>query len=373
MSFAPMQLWKPQITSTPLPTLPSPLQFTNPKVAFGEASTGGSNAPGTAKEVEGLLSDPEVKSLYDVIRRLDPSLNNHMVNEGRALSGAALARYVRGAGGLVRLPNNFSESKIYYSDPAAKNTEALIDLVFSGKSKTPNTKFALDKARAVPVGKSITFSDHNNRLINMRSNSVSGMSTKSPAETDRMMTLGNATFNTNAKVTVTNLGAKGYRIDVQSVHVILDRYNWNVATNDPAAEAARVSNLPDGYGGSISANHVDWAKMKKWGAKDYTVGLVVTEQRSYTIPPSAVHGDGMGGYYWRTGELNQYLTSATKRGVVTNPAEFKAHLSRASKQNNKVVPVVDETVSELIPLKQVKDTSGYRKPQQPRGPYAPSQ
>jgi hypothetical protein len=331
----------------------------------------GSDKPGTAKRVEGLLSNEEQTALHSRLREQDPKLNNYMVENNKALSGAALQTYARGQGGLVRLPNDFTNSKIYYQNPAAENTATLVDRVLNGQSRTPGTENALERMKALKPGESFTFNDSNNKLIDMRGKNVAGISSESPTETDRMMTLGNATFNTNAQVTITNAGAKGYQIDVKSVHAVLDRYNWNATEKDSEASAARTSALPDGSGGTILANHADWAGMKARGAKDYTVGLVTKETRQYTIPRDAAnYGYVTGESYnpsWESGKLGTRQAAPTKTEIVTDPASFRTSLGRASAQNKNIVPVPNEIARPLTPLKYIPGAGSFEKPTNPSG------
>jgi hypothetical protein len=373
MSIAIAQFQQPLMSRPLLPTL-LVSQSTNPKLALNEWSNGDSNRPGSATTVDGHLSADESRALYDNLKRRSPELNNHFTDQKRPLAGAALLRFVSGAGGLVRLPDNFVESKTYYQDPAATNTEALVDRFLSGKSATPGSKVALAKMKALKVGESFTFTDYNNHLIDMRKLTDPQETKKRPPEVelDRMMTLGNATFNTNAKVTITNLGERGYRIDVQSTHVVLDRYDWNATVRDTEAAAARTTLFKDRNGGLIAVNHADWHAMKEYGAKDYSVGLAATETRTYLIPRSTIKKEGMDRSPfkgWRSGGLNKHLQIVTKPGLVKNPLIFKEYLSRASKQNNSLVPIPDVPVSPLNELKYMPGAGSYRLPTNPtRGP-----
>jgi hypothetical protein len=338
-----------------------------------EWSNGNSNTPGSASKVEGYLSAEQSRALYDNLKKITPELNNHFTDQNRPLAGAALVRYVSGAGGLVRLPDNFVESKTYYQDPAAKNTEVLVDRFLGGKSATPGSKVALDKMKALKIGESFTFVDHNNHLVDMRKLTDPQETRRKPpqAELDRMMTLGNATFNTNAKITVSNLGEQGYRIDVQSTHVVLDRYDWNATVKDTEAAAARTTAFKDRHGGLIGVNHADWHAMKGYGAKDYTIGLAATETRTYVIPRSDAFDLSLF-KGWRSGNLNKHLRIATKPGIVKNAVVFREYLLRASQQNKGLVSIPDALVSPLNELKYISGAGSYRLPTQPsRGPSRP--
>ncbi len=322
---------------------------------FFEMPGPGSTKPGSSQDVRPHLSDDELGLLFRKLNKPEPALKNYMIDEGRSFSGAALIMYAQGKGGLVKLPSEFASSKNYYVEPSSANTTVLLDRVFGEESATPGVRGILAKMKALKVGESITFRDNNNKLINIRDKQVGGISTESPAETDRMMTLGNATFNTNATVTLTKQQDGSVNVQANLVHVILDRYDWNAKAADSAASAARATILPDGIGGYITANHQDWMAMKKLGAKDFAVGFVASETRTYNIPADAIkdlHFLGNHGVMpWRSGNLDKYATSVTKPVITTDPTQFRTQLRRASAQNKNSVVIPQSSYRQLESLK----------------------
>jgi hypothetical protein len=335
-----------------------------------------SNEPGSAIRVEPLLTTEEQKRLHARLQVNDPSLNNYMIDNNSALSGAALLTYVRGKSDLVRLPDDFSNSKHFYADPAASNTNTLINRALTNQSKTPSAARAYQKLNALKEGESFTFSDHNNKLVTVRDQIGNMRSDLVREEKDRAMTMGDVTFNTNSDVKVTNLGAKGYQIEAKSVHTILDRYNWNATARDSAESAARMTALPDGAGSAIFVNHADWAAMKPLGAKDYTLGLVAKETRVYTIPKQIVeYSDPTGTLInerWEP-KVDEWLSSKSKPQTVASQDAFRSNLLRASSQNKNLVPVPNTTAQLLNPVKYDPKAGSFETPANPARPGRPTQ
>jgi hypothetical protein len=326
--------------------------LTNFKVAQ-EGGSSDSSRPGSAKQVEGLLTDTELKRLRDMF--MSGSGANYMIDQDQSVSGAAARTYMAGTGGLVRLPNDVVKSPIYFTQPAEINTATMLSRAFSGLSKTPGTQGLTGRMLALKPGQSFSFTETNNKLIDIRPLSENAELRKkmSKSDWDLVKTLGNATFNTKANVTVRYDGpAQGYTVTTQAQHTLLDRYNWNAGAKDSAEAAGRTSIMPDGNGGVFATNHADWFRMKAlFGAKDYSVGLAATQTQTFKVSENQVR---LGGLSTPGRVMTQMhgAGSATKAQVVTDGAAFKNQMIGASRDNRGVVPVgTNSQVSVMQPLR----------------------
>lgn len=309
--------------------------------------------PGSAKHVQGWLTDTEIQSFRNVL--MSPSGSNYLIEQGLSVSGAAARTYTAGTGGLVRLPPDVVKSPVYFTNPAELNTAALLTRAFSGLSKTPGTQGLTGRLLALKPGQSFSFTETNNKLIDIRPLTESAEQRKqlSKADWDLVETLGNATFNTKATVTVRYDGpSKGYTVTTQAQHNLLDRYNWNAGARDSADEAARTTLMPDGNGGSFATNHADWFRMKALcGAKDFSVGLAATQTQTFKVSERQVRLGALSTPD-RVLTLMRGAGTAPTAKVITDSAAFKNQIMQASKDNRGVVPVdANSAVSVMQPLR----------------------
>ena len=318
-----------------------------------ESGSNDTSRPGSAKQVQGLLTDSEIKSFRNML--MSPSGSNYLIDQDQSVSGAAARTYMAGTGGLVRLPNDVVKSPTYFTRPAELNTATLLSRAFSGLSKTPGTQGLTSRVQALKPGQSFSFTETNSKQIDIRPITETAEMRKRLSKTDRdlVLTLGNATFNTNATVTVRCDGpSKGYTVTTQAQHALLDRYNWNAGARDSAESAARTTMMPDGNGGWFATNHADWFRMKSlFGAKDYSVGLAATQTQTFKVSESQVRSGALSAPD-RVLTLMRSAGTTPPAKVVTDSAPFKKQMIQASQDNRGVVPVdANSAVSVMQPLR----------------------
>lgn len=254
---------------------------------------------------------------------------------------AGILTYFQGGGGIRTLDaNRLNGMEFYFQAPHARNIEAMTAKVFRGESSTPAAKAVPALVRGLQVGKSISYTDSNNALVD-------GVGTKKGMNTldkDHYGLIGAWTISDHASIVVSRPTAKTYELTVKSTSVAVDKYDWNTGDGDDE----RMTIVFDQDGAASGLNHAQMAAAKQYGAKDFWLSGAMTTETKYKLPAEVMQQMLAGGKpdlkrYRVSNRMKPITDTDTLRQVIT-----RAYLDNSGKARSAAVPSASQPIRALV-------------------------
>ena len=320
------------IGSDPIPPTAQPQRKL--LAATNEASEG--------SPAEKVATPRQVEEIKRFMQQLKDPVNQQVLARDYGVEAAAgMLTYFQGGGGIRTLDaKRLNGLDFYFQEPHARNVNAMTAKVLRGASSTPGAKGVPALVRDLQVGKSISYADSNNALVD-GNGKTKGMSR---FDSEHYLLIGAWTISDHASVVVSRPTADSYEMTVKSTSVAVDKYDWNTGDGDEE----RITVVFDQDGAASGLNHAQMAAAKQHGAKDFWLSGALTSETKYKIPVSAMKRMLAG----ETIDLKRYAVS-TRITPITDAATLRQVITRAytgntGKARSAAVPPASAPIRALV-------------------------
>ena len=302
--------------------------------ANGEGSEG-SPAQRTAKP-------DQVKEIKRFMEQLKSPVNQQVLARDYGVEAAAgMLTYFQGGGGIRTLDaRRLNGMDFYFQEPHARNVDAMTAKVFRGESSTAGAKTVPALLRGLQVGKSISYTDSNNALVD-GNGKTKGMR---DFDKEHYRLIGAWTISDHASVVVNRPTADSFEVTVKSTSVAVDKYDWNTGEGDEE----RITVVFDEDGEPSALNHAEMAAAKQHGAKDFWLTAALTTETKYKLPASVMKRMLAGEKidmkrYIVSNRMKPITDAGTLRQVVT-----RAYSDNSGKTRSAAVPPASAPIRALV-------------------------